>query len=196
MLNIYALTFLKFLGYYIVTKIQFFIFPFLFSSSMNRRRQPAVFAFVGQARQPVRARCIGHRYFPYPLGIVTSCDIGYFLSGRPDSQCVHSASRFVTSHSCCGARHSPWHRNAIVDCRPLPLAQVAPPAIGGAPIAPPLGIVTLYDIEYFFLSGSPTGSSCTAGQLSIGHWVPLGIDTWFVIDRPLGSSSGSSRLHL
>ncbi len=97
------------MGYYIVTKIQFFIFPFLFSSSMNRRRQPAVFAFVGQARQPVRARCIGHRYFPYPLGIVTSCDIEYF-------------------------------------CREAPI-----------------------------------GDSCTAGQLSIGHWVPLGIVTTIIL---------------
>ena len=42
--------------------------------------------------------------------------------------------------SCCGARHHRRRRSAVLCCRPLPLAQVAPPATGGAPIAPPLEI--------------------------------------------------------
>ena len=38
--------------------------------------------------------------------------------------------------SCCGARHIPCRRSGFVICRPLPLAQVASSATGGAPIAP------------------------------------------------------------
>ena len=64
MLNKISLFFLKFKGYYIVTKIQFFIFPFLFSSSMNRRRQPAVFAICGESPLTMRARLIYIRYCP------------------------------------------------------------------------------------------------------------------------------------
>ena len=37
---------------------------------------------------------------------------------------------------CCGARHLPCRRGGCVICRPLPLAQVAVSATGGAPIAP------------------------------------------------------------
>ena len=37
---------------------------------MNRRRQPAVFAFVGMPRRAMRARLVGHRFCPSPLGIV------------------------------------------------------------------------------------------------------------------------------
>jgi len=38
--------------------------------------------------------------------------------------------------SCCGARHLPASSALLGICRPLPLAQVAPPATGGAPFAP------------------------------------------------------------
>ena len=38
--------------------------------------------------------------------------------------------------SCCGARCAPCRRSGCVAHRPLPLAQVAPPATGGAPLAP------------------------------------------------------------
>ena len=39
--------------------------------------------------------------------------------------------------SCCGARHLRRRRCGFPICRPRPLAQVALPAPGGAPIAPP-----------------------------------------------------------
>jgi len=38
--------------------------------------------------------------------------------------------------SCCGARHLRRRQCAFLICRPLPLAQVALSATGGAPIAP------------------------------------------------------------
>ena len=79
MLNKISLFFLKSSGYYIVTKIQFFIFPFLFSSSIDRRRQPAVFAFVGMPRQSARTNCVYNRYCPSPPGIVTLCVIRIFI---------------------------------------------------------------------------------------------------------------------
>ena len=38
--------------------------------------------------------------------------------------------------SCCGVRYLPCRRCGFVSYRPLPLARVAPPATGGAPLAP------------------------------------------------------------
>ena len=43
-----------------------------------------------------------------------------------------------TDNPCCGARHLPASTALLGICRPRPLARVAPPATGGAPIAPQL----------------------------------------------------------
>ena len=42
----------------------------------------------------------------------------------------------LTPHSCCGARHLPSSTALLGICRPRPLARVAPPATGGASLAP------------------------------------------------------------
>jgi len=44
------------------------------------------------------------------------------------------------NESYCGARYLPRLSKAFVSYRPLPLAQVALSATGGAPIAPPSGV--------------------------------------------------------
>ena len=60
---------------------------------------------------------------------------------------LEGASNFFGNHNtpkvvnrlynpCCGARHLPASTALLGICRPRPLAQVAPPATGGAPIAP------------------------------------------------------------
>ena len=51
-------------------------------------------------------------------------------------QCVPGWSVFDRPLSCCGTRHLPSASKRLGICRPLPLAQVASPATGGAPIAP------------------------------------------------------------
>ena len=62
------------------------------------------------------------------------------LFGNHNSpQIVHSSD-----NPCCGARHIRRLSKAFLICRPRPLAQVAPPATGGAPIAPQL-------LSYIFL---------------------------------------------
>jgi len=43
---------------------------------------------------------------------------------------------YSSNNPCCGARHLPASTALLGICRPRPLAQVAPPATGGAPIAP------------------------------------------------------------
>ena len=45
---------------------------------------------------------------------------------------------YASYNPCCGARHLPASTVLLGICRPLPLAQVAPAATGGAPIAPQL----------------------------------------------------------
>ena len=55
------------------------------------------------------------------------------LGDNNSPQIVHSSD-----NSCCGARHLRRLSKAFLICRPRPLAQVAPPATGGAPIAPQL----------------------------------------------------------
>ena len=112
MLNKISLFFLKSSGYYIITKIQFFIFPFLFSSSMNRRRQPAVFA----------------------------------LSGRPDSQFVHTAELFVTALTRSVSLHIRYRRFFTV-CRDRQPIRAHCRAIRCCPN--PLGIVP-YTISAVF----------------------------------------------
>ena len=62
-----------------------------------------------------------------------------FFGNHNTPQIVHSSD-----NPCCGARHLPASTALLGICRPLPLAQVAPPATGGAPIAPQL-------LSYIFL---------------------------------------------
>ena len=63
------------------------------------------------------------------------------LSFRAERSGVEESPFFyalrVVSRSCCGARHLPASTALLGICRPLPLAQVASSASGGAPIAPP-----------------------------------------------------------
>ena len=63
------------------------------------------FLFVGKARQPMRAQVF---FFSIDLWVISSvsfhCTVsGFFLSGRPDSQFVHSASVSLYFPSLCGA---------------------------------------------------------------------------------------------
>ena len=120
-----SLFFLKIKRYYIVTKIQFFIFPFLFSSSMNRRRQPAVFAFVGTPRQAIRARCSGCLYFPSPARYL-SCGYNLFFMKKGNKKVVSE-----TQFNAWGAKFPPWGLDnaipqKIAEKQGLPLAESVP----------------------------------------------------------------------
>ena len=62
-----------------------------------------------------------------------------FFRNNNTPKVVHSSD-----NPCCGARHLPASTALLGICRPLPLALVAPPATGGAPIAPQL-------LSFFYL---------------------------------------------
>ena len=87
--------------------------------------------------------------------------------------------------SCCGARHLPCRRSGFVICRPLPLAQVASSATGGAPIAPHRGAgdrvwcfcqcsirLDLLDNDPVLTAGTPvlrcSGRICVCGHRKSG----------------------------
>ena len=61
---------------------------------------------------------------------------------------------------CCGARHLRRLSKAFLSCRPRPLAQVAPPATGGAPIAPQL-------LSYIFLLFAFVGGGASTPRKDI-----------------------------
>ena len=61
------------------------------------------------------------------------------LGNHNSPQIIHSSD-----NPCCGARHLPASTVLLGICRPRPLAQVASPATGSAPIAPQL-------LSYIFL---------------------------------------------
>ena len=65
-----------------------------------------------------------------------------------------------SDNPCCGARCSPCRRCGCVAHRPRPLAQVAPSATGGAPIAPQL-LSYIFLLFHFFRRG---GVSPPAGR--------------------------------
>ena len=49
---------------------------------------PAVFAFVGKARQPMRTELVGIRYFPNPPGnFFADVTVSFLSAGRADSAC-------------------------------------------------------------------------------------------------------------
>ena len=70
----------------------------------------------------------------------------YRLGTIPQSACSADSS-------CCGARHLRCRRSGFIICRPLPLAQLAVSAPGGARIAPP------------FTQGGLWGADCHAPAL-------------------------------
>ena len=82
----------------------------------------------------------------------------------------HNTTKVVypSNNSCCGARHLPASTALLGICRPRPLAQVAPPATGGAPIAPQLLSYIFLLYSYFRCYRIPWQSAASTTNIITG----------------------------